>query len=78
MVEALDLRGRPSTWGPIHTAKLLLMAGKYHDREIAAMIEVETGDRFTSDTIGRKRRDLGLEACHSNDWTAPLAKVREA
>ncbi len=70
------MRGRPSTWGAIHTAKLLLMAGKYHDQEIAAMIEVETGDRFTVETVGRKRRDLGLAACHSNHWTGPLARAK--
>ncbi len=70
------MRGRQPRWQPEHTAILLMYAGKLHDREIAAMIEVQTGERFSADWIQRKRSDLGLDACRANDWTAPIQRAK--
>jgi hypothetical protein len=48
------------------------MAGQYHDHEIAASIEAETGKRFASRTVAGYRRGGDLPPCRRNDWTAPL------
>ena len=51
------------------------MAGHYHDHEIAASIEAETGKRFMARTVAEYRRLAGLAPCRRNDWTRRL-KVR--
>jgi hypothetical protein len=51
------------------------MAGHHYDREIAALIEAETGKRFGSRTVAEYRRMAGLAACRRNDWVRRL-KVR--
>jgi hypothetical protein len=51
------------------------MAGHYHDREIAAAIEAETGERFMPRTVAAYRRRACLPPCLRNDWTRRL-KVR--
>lgn len=48
------------------------MVGHYHDHEIAASIEAETGKRFTPRTVAEYRRAGDLPPCRRNDWTAPL------
>jgi hypothetical protein len=54
---------------------LRLMAGHYHDHEIAASIEAETGKRFIPRTVAEYRRVAGLAPCRRNDWTAALKKI---
>lgn len=48
------------------------MAGRYHDHEIAASIEAETGKRFRPRTVAEYRRAGDLPPCRRNNWTAPL------
>lgn len=50
--------------------------GRYHDHEMAALIEAATGMRFSAKIVQRYRIAAGLEACTRNDWTAPLARRR--
>jgi hypothetical protein len=52
------------------------MAGDYHDQEIAASIEAETGKRFMPRTVAEYRRAGDLPPCRRNDWTAPLKMWR--
>jgi hypothetical protein len=52
------------------------MAGHYHDDEIAAAIEAETGKRFRRRTVREYRREAGLAPCRRNDWTRRL-KVQQ-
>ena len=52
------------------------MAGYYHDREIAAAIEAETGERFMPRTVAEYRRRAVLAPCRRNDWARRL-KVRQ-
>lgn len=52
------------------------MAGHYHDHEIAASIEAETGKRVASRTVAEYRRTGALPPCRRNDWTAPLKAWR--
>lgn len=75
MVEVL-VRGRQPRWQPEHTAILLMYAGKLHDREIAAILEVQTGDKFSPWSVQQKRADLGLGPCKGNDWTAPIQRAK--
>ena len=51
------------------------MAGHYHDDEIAAAIEAETGKRFRRRTVAEYRRRAVLAPCLRNDWMRRL-KVR--
>jgi hypothetical protein len=53
------------------------MAGDYHDHEIAASIEAETGKRFIPRTVAEYRRVAGLAPCRRNDWTR-RQKVRRS
>jgi hypothetical protein len=48
------------------------MAGHYHDHEIVASIEAETGKRFMPRTVAEYRRVASLAPCRRNDWTAAL------
>jgi hypothetical protein len=48
------------------------MAGHYHDDEIVASIEAETGKRFRRRTVAEYRRAGDLPPCRRNDWTAAL------
>ena len=48
------------------------MAGHYHDDEISASIEAETGKLFMPRTVAEYRRVAGLAPCRRNDWTAVL------
>jgi hypothetical protein len=48
------------------------MASYYHDHEIAASIEAETGKRFLPRTVAEYRRLAGLAACRRNNWTRRL------
>lgn len=52
------------------------MAGHYHDDEIAALIEAETGNRFRPRTVAEYRRASDLAPCRRNDWTAALKVPR--
>jgi len=52
------------------------MAGHYHDHEISASIEAETGKRFMPRTVAEHRRVADLAPCRRNDWTAALHKWR--
>ena len=52
------------------------MAGYYHDREIAAAIEAETGERFMPRTVAEYRRRAVLAPCRRNDCGRRL-KVRQ-
>lgn len=51
------------------------MAGRHHDREIAASIEADTGKRFRRRTVAAYRRLAGLAPCRRNDWRRCL-KIR--
>lgn len=53
---------------------LRLNEGKYHDHEMAALIEIATGKRFNAKTVQRYRIAAGLGPCTRNDWTGPLSK----
>jgi hypothetical protein len=48
------------------------MASHYHDREIAAAIEAQTGERFRRRTVAEFRRLAGLPPCRRNDWMRRL------
>ena len=52
------------------------MAGHFHDHEIAASIEAETGKRFKRRTVAEYRRVADLAPCRRNDWTPALRKWR--
>jgi hypothetical protein len=52
------------------------MAGHYHDHEIAAAIEAETGKRFRRRTVAEFRRVAGLAPCRRNDWRRRLKVQR--
>jgi hypothetical protein len=51
------------------------MASHYHDHDIAASIEAETGKRFRRRTVAEFRRLAGLAPCRRNDWRRRV-KVR--
>ena len=53
------------------------MAGHYHDHEIAASIEAETGKRFRPRTVAEYRRAGDFAPCHRNDWTDALEAWRK-
>jgi hypothetical protein len=63
------------SWDARCSEILRRMASHYHDREIAASIEAETGKRFMRRTVAEFRRLAGLAPCRRNDWTRRL-KVR--
>lgn len=52
------------------------MAGHYHDHEIVAAIEAETGQRFRPRTVAEYRRCADLPPCRRNDWTVALEAWR--
>lgn len=58
---------RPS-WSAKHSEILSCSAERFHDREIAAWIEMLTGDRFKPRTVAEHRRALGYPRCRRNDW----------
>ncbi len=60
------------SWDARCSEILQRMAGRYHDREIAASIEAETGKRVASRTVADYRRAGALPPCRRNDWTALL------
>lgn len=63
-------------WDADCAAILRRMSGQYHDHEVAAWIEARTGKRFTPKTVQRYRLAAGLDACHRNDWTAPVRRYK--
>lgn len=67
-----------SRWDERCAQILRRMAGHYHDDQIAAQIEAETGMRFTAKRIQRYRLAAGLDACRRNYWTAPLSRAQAA
>jgi hypothetical protein len=61
-----------SRWDARCSEILRRMAGHYHDHEIVASIEVETGKRFGRRTVAEYRRAGDLPPCRRNNWTAAL------
>jgi hypothetical protein len=51
-------------------------AEHYTNREMAALIEAETGQRFKPDTISEHRAALRLNSPRRSDWSAPLRRWR--
>ena len=69
-------RRRAARWNARCSEILRRMAGHYHDHEIAASIEAETGQRFIPRTVAEYRRTADLPPCRRNDWTGPLKAWR--
>lgn len=65
-------RRTAARWDPRCSQIVQHMAGQYHDHEIAAFIEAETGKRFVPRTVAEYRRTADLPPCRRNDWTAAL------
>jgi hypothetical protein len=51
-------------------------AQHYTNSEIAALVEVATGLRFSATFVSRRRAALGLDRSSRNDWSAPIARWR--
>lgn len=54
--------------------EILLGAERRSNGEIAALIEAETGLRFSASVVCRRRRLAGLDRFRGNNWTAPLRR----
>jgi hypothetical protein len=67
-------------WKPVWNERcseiLRRNAQHYTNSEIAALIEVETGLRFSVFSVSRRRAALGLDHSQRKDWPAPTTRQR--
>jgi hypothetical protein len=63
-------------WTPRCTQVLVANAGDCTNAELVDLIEVETGLRFSLDTVNTRRSLLGLDPPGRNEWTSPLRRWR--
>ena len=65
-----------AVWDKGCQAILVTNARRLGNIEIAAAIEAATGLRFSTATISRYRKLLGIAAPRRNTWAAPLLRAR--
>jgi hypothetical protein len=64
----------PSSWTKRCSEILCRNAARFTNVEIAALIEAETGLRFSPWTVSRRRAERDLPAPRRNTWTAPVRR----